>query len=255
MRLGVVADVHGNADAVRAVMSDAAALEIDAWWALGDLVLFGPRPVEVLELLRGLPNIRYVRGNTDRYVVHGGQPAAHATPEDAVQSVDLVDRYGKMAGSIGWTRGALVQAGLLRTLVGLPTSLRTVLPDGSRLLGVHASPSTDDGPGIDTRCTAEVLSGLVSGRDADIVVGGHTHDATDRIVGDVRALNPGSVGLPRSCGRAQWLVIDADATTVEVEHRAAPFDAGSVAAELHDRGYPSARFLEGLLLGTGAFVD
>lgn len=113
----------------------------------------------------------------------------------------------------------------------------------------------DDGPGIDTGCTDEVLGDLVGGCGADIVVGGHTHDATDRVVGGVRALNPGSVGLPRSWGRAQWLVISADATRIEVEHRVSPFDAGSVAAELHDRGYPSAGFLEGLLLGTGAFVD
>ena len=255
MRLAVVADVHGNVEALRAVMSDAGGLGIDAWWALGDLVLFGPRPVEVLELLDELPEVRYVAGNTDRYVVHGGQPSPHATPADAVGSVDLVERYGNMAGSIGWTRGALVQAGLLHRLAGLPASLRTVLPDGSRLLGVHASPVADDGPGIDPRCTDEVLRGLVSGCVADIVIGGHTHDPTDRLVGDVRALNPGSVGLPRAWGRAQWLVITADATTVEVEHRAAAFDAGSVAAELHDRGYPSAGFLEGLLLGTGAFVD
>jgi predicted phosphodiesterase len=252
--LAVVADIRGNAEALQAVLSDAAASDIEEWWALGDLVLFGPRPVEVVELLGELPKVRYVMGNTDRYVVQGGQPSPHATPADAVGSVELVERYGNMAGSIGWTRGALVQAGLFHRLVGLPASVRTVLPDGSRLVGVHASYSADDGPGIDTRCTDEVLRGLVCGCDADIVVGGHTHDATDRVVGEVRALNPGSVGLPRSWGRAQWLVIAADATTVEVGHRVSSFDAGSVAADLHDRGYPSAGFLEGLLLGTAAFV-
>lgn len=68
MRLGVVADVHGNDLALRAVLNDAGRVGVDRWWALGDLVLFGPRPVEVLELLLGLPGIEMLSGNTDRLV-------------------------------------------------------------------------------------------------------------------------------------------------------------------------------------------
>ena len=45
MRLGVIADVHGNDVALRAVLDDAARYHVDRWWVLGDLVLFGPRPV------------------------------------------------------------------------------------------------------------------------------------------------------------------------------------------------------------------
>ena len=66
MRLGVVADIHGNDVALHAVLRDAVRREVDHWWALGDLVLFGPRPAEVLELLQGLPGISMLRGNTDR---------------------------------------------------------------------------------------------------------------------------------------------------------------------------------------------
>jgi len=48
MRLGILADVHGNDVALRAVLDDAAECRVDRWWILGDLVLFGPRPAEVL---------------------------------------------------------------------------------------------------------------------------------------------------------------------------------------------------------------
>jgi predicted phosphodiesterase len=68
MRMGILADIHGNDVALRAVLQDAARQDVDRWWALGDLVLFGPRPAEVLELLHGLPSISMLRGNTDRYV-------------------------------------------------------------------------------------------------------------------------------------------------------------------------------------------
>jgi hypothetical protein len=43
------------------VLQDAEHLDVDRWWALGDLVLFGPRPAEVLEILLGLPVAGSVR--------------------------------------------------------------------------------------------------------------------------------------------------------------------------------------------------
>ncbi|MGH3304586.1 MAG: metallophosphoesterase family protein [Streptosporangiaceae bacterium] len=65
MRLGILADIHGNAVALRAVLNDAAGRQVDRWWALGDLVLFGPRSAETLELLQSLPGISMLSGNTD----------------------------------------------------------------------------------------------------------------------------------------------------------------------------------------------
>jgi len=121
--MGFLADIHGNDVALRAVLEDAAAQQIEQWWALGDLVLFGPRPAEVRDLLQGLPGISMLRGNTDPYVLTGEQPAPHATAADAAASTDLVKRYGAMAAGIGWTRGVLDQAGLLDSLAALPMQL------------------------------------------------------------------------------------------------------------------------------------
>src|SRR4051812_40042657 len=121
MKLGVVADIHGNSVALDAVLADAEAVGVEQWWALGDLVLFGPRPVEVIETLRALPHVAFVGGNTDRYVVTGEQPDPHRTPADAVGDLGLVERYGAMAGAIGWTKGALAQAGLLEWMADLPS--------------------------------------------------------------------------------------------------------------------------------------
>jgi predicted phosphodiesterase len=254
VRLGLVADIHGNAVALDAVIADGKSHGVDAWWALGDLVLFGPRPVEVLEALLALPGVAFVRGNTDRYVVTGEQPQPHATPADAVGDVDLVERFGYMAGAIGWTRGALCQAGYLDWLERLPPRQHVELPDGSTLLGIHASPSADDGPGIDNIIADDELSKLVAGCEADLIVGGHTHDATDRTIGDVRALNPGSVGLPRRCVGASWLLIEAGDTYTRVEQRRVPFDVDDVVNDLHARRYPSAAFLEAILRRTHPFA-
>ena len=48
----MLADIHGNAVALRAVLDDASRYGVERWWALGNLVVFGPRPAEVLSSSR-----------------------------------------------------------------------------------------------------------------------------------------------------------------------------------------------------------
>jgi predicted phosphodiesterase len=262
MRLGIMADIHGNDVALRAVLDDAAGCRVDRWWVLGDLVLLGPRPAEVLGLLRPLPGLEMLRGNTDRYVLTGEQPAPHATAADAAGNVGLVERYGLMAAGIGWTRGVLCQAGLLDALADLPGELRLGSPGGTRVLGVHASPGSDDGPGIEPGIPDEQLSSLLAGCAADVVIGGHTHIAADRLVDGIRALNPGSTGIPKRPGEASWLLLEfsdrlehpgdlAHGTVdgLKAEHRMVSFDVEAVARDLRARLHPNAEFLEAILTG------
>lgn len=250
MKLGVIADVHGNEVALRAVLDDAARYRVDRWWVLGDLVMFGPRPAETLELLRDLPGVGLLRGNTDRYVLTGEQPAPHATAADAVGRLDLVERYAEMAAGIGWTRGVLDQAGSLDYLAALPAQLRLQFPGGTTILGVHASPGADDGPGIDPGLPDEQLSCLLAGCGADVVVGGHTHYQADRLADGIRALNPGSTGIPRPPGQAGWLLLQDDGHgELTAQHHAVPFDVGAVVRDLHRRRHPNAAFLDAVLTG------
>lgn len=254
MRLGVISDVHGVAAALELVLDDGEQLGVDRWWALGDLVLFGPHPAEVLEMLAELDDIGFVTGNTDRYVLTDDQPHPHATPEAASTDVELVRRYGLMAAGAAWTRGVLDQAGLLGLLDGLPDQQYTVLNDGTRLLGVHASPRSDDGPGFDTTSSDYEIADLLDEVDADWVVGGHTHDPTDREVVGIRVLNPGSVGLPRTVGSARWMVIDSSTDRTIVEHRAVAFDVRAVVDALNRRRHPNREFIASVLFH-GRFIE
>ena len=249
MRLGVIADIHGNDVALRAILEDAEHFAVDTWWVLGDLVLFGPRPAEVLDLLSTLPGISMLRGNTDRYVLTGEQPAPHATAADAAASLDLVQRYAAMAAGTGWTRGVLDQAGVLSTLTALPPRLRLRLPGGTTVLGVHASPNADDGPGIDPKVSADELRSLLADCAADVVIGGHTHQITDRVVTGVRALNPGSAGLPRLPGATAWLLLEDSGHGLTVTQRTVPFDVTAVVDDLKGRNHPNAEFVASLLTG------
>lgn len=249
MRLGVLADVHGNDVALRAVLRDAGELGVDQWWVVGDLVLFGPRPVEVLAALSDLPGVQMLRGNTDRYVLTGEQPAPHQTAADAIASVDLVQRYGDMAAGTAWTRGVLDQGGMLSTLASLPAHLRVELPSGVTVLGVHASPQADDGQGIAPETSEDQLRLLLAGCGADVVIGGHTHRSTDRLVDGIRAINPGSVGMPRVPGIAEWALIEDDGDGLALSHRAVTFDVSAVVHDLRRRNHPNKEFVDSILTG------
>ncbi len=63
MRALVVSDVHGNLQALQAVLS--AAGSFDELWNLGDIVGYGANPNEVINTIRALARIN-VRGNHDR---------------------------------------------------------------------------------------------------------------------------------------------------------------------------------------------
>lgn len=143
MRIGLISDIHGNRHALEAVIADAP--EIDRWWVLGDLVAIGPVPVGTLELIADLPQVEAVSGNTERYVLTSDRPAP--TPGDVLANPALFELYGTIQRSFAWTGGALAAHGWGEWLSDLPLEVRTELPDGTAVLGVHASPGRDDGEG------------------------------------------------------------------------------------------------------------
>src|SRR6266508_2341601 len=111
-----------------------------------------------LARLAALPSARIVRGNTDRYLVTGDRPpdapslaAAQAEPAKLPQLVEVEQ-------SLTWAQGYLAATGWLDWLAALPVEQRLTLPDGTRLLGVHASPGHDDGPGLDPAAPDETLA-------------------------------------------------------------------------------------------------
>ena len=147
MRIAFLSDIHGNSIALDAVLADIETLgDVDATWVLGDLVAIGSDPIGALERLEALPNTTFVRGNTDRYTTDGSRPRPWEA--DVRADPSLLARFGEVQRSFAWTQGMVTAAGWFDWLSALPLDARMVLPDGTRLLGVHASPGTDDGHGV-----------------------------------------------------------------------------------------------------------
>ena len=214
MKVLALYDVHGNLDALDAVLADPRAADPDLIVIGGDAVP-GPFARATLNRIDALPSpVRWVRGNGEREV-------AAAVGAPAPPPGDVIARTAAMtAAKLGDDRS--------RALGELPQTLEI---DG--VLYCHATPRRDDE--MLTRISpADAWDEALADVEARLVVAGHTHQQDDRVVGDVRFINAGSVGLPyEGDGAARWLWV-ADGRP---ELRQTAYDAARAGARMLEAGW------------------
>lgn len=242
VRIGLISDIHGNRHALDAVIADADRQGIDRWWVLGDLVAIGPDPVRTVEMIANLPHVQIISGNTERYVLSDDRPPPHR--DAVVADPELLPLYAVVQRSFAWTAGALAATGWTDWLRELPHEVRTRLPDGTSTLGVHSTPARDDGAGITPDRDEEDLRRELAGAAAELVFAGHSHRPTDRMVGEVRAVNLGSVSNPITDDlRASYVVLHADRDGHRVEHRRVDYDQAAFLDAVVRSGHPAHDYI------------
>jgi predicted phosphodiesterase len=112
------------------------------------------------------------------------------------------------------------------------------------VLFCHASPRRDDEM-LTRLSTPERWAQALAGVTAALVVAGHTHQQDDRVVGGVRFVNAGSVGLPyEGDPAARWLWV-ADG---EPELRQTAYDGARAGARMLAAGWPDERSVRAALV-------
>jgi predicted phosphodiesterase len=251
MKIAILSDVHGNALALNAVLADIARERVDAYRVLGDLVALGPSPAATARTLVALPNARFVYGNTDRYLLAGNAPWTPDRIESLRGDRTALEGFLGFIASFPWARGAITASGHLPWLRAIPLEIRETLPDGTRVLLVHAAPGTDDGRGIPPDMTDAELAEALSGADADLVIVGHTHiplDREARVNGvTIRVHNLGSVSRPETDEhRAMWTLLTADEAGYTLERRFAVYDIDRVKAQFDEVQHPAAEVIKAM---------
>lgn len=249
LKAAILADIHGNTLALEAVLQDIQVRGgVDQYWVLGDLAALGPDPLGVLERLKKLPEARFIRGNTDRYLVSGEQPGPDL--KEILNNLEALNMKMRLASSFSWTVGAVAAAGWLPWLRGLPLEMRLLLPDGTRLLAVHAAPGTDDGDGLRARSSDDELHRLVAQAEANLLLVGHTHIAFDRRVDNVRVVNPGSVSNPFPPDlRASYAILSGDMGGYSIEHCRVDYDHQAVIEAMRRLAHPSEAYITRFMRG------
>ena len=244
MRIAILTDPHGNSIALDAVLTDIESSGgVDGYWVLGDLCAMGPDPIGVAERLRALAHAQFVHGNTDSWLVKGmdffaGEVSAEAIPARAA-----------MTSTLAWTRGMLTASGHLGWLSTLPLEWRVTLPDGTRVLCVHASPGTDDGPGFHPAHEDAAMAERAASADADLVFVGHTHWPMSRQFGSVHVVNPGPVHLQTAPDfRAKYVLLEADESGYSITFRYVDYDRDAVVGQLGEHHHPAEAYITNMIV-------
>jgi putative phosphoesterase len=221
---------------------------VDGYWLLGDYCALGPDPVEVLERITKLPNAQFIRGNTDRYITTNNAPEPSLAAVTANPS--LLAKHTEVQRSMAWTQGAITVTGWLDWVAQLPLDIRLTLPDGTRVLLVHAAPGADDGQGIYPTHTDEELRTLLGQPEADVICVGHNHCVIDRTLENWRVLNPGSLSNPLASDvRASYMIINADEAGYRVQAYRVDYDHMAAIEQVRKVQHPGAGYIIRLLSG------
>lgn len=210
MQYLILSDMHGNFEALAAVLRRVRRKRFDAILVLGDLVGYGAAPNQVVEAIRELPGtVHRIRGNHDKVVagLESGENFNHAA-----------------LAAARWTSEHLTKANLrfVRELAQGPLRL----PEGFAIC--HGSPLDEDQYVFSMFDAWEIFESF----DADLIFFGHTHvpsmfavrgretqvallrGTSGSIVleaGTRYLINPGSVGQPRDRDpRAAYMSYDTD---------------------------------------------
>jgi putative phosphoesterase len=179
MRVAVLSDVHGNLRALEAVLADMG--QVDVVVANGDLLAFGPDPAGTLDTLRRLPNVIFVSGNNDRYLV---ERRWEGRPSDGWEAEAFANLH--------WTAEAIGREGIA-FVESWPFQQRLDLGGGA--LVVHASPIADN-VGMFPWTPDSQLGHMLRDVDEPLVICGHTHLVMDRQPDNHRVISDGSGGFP-----------------------------------------------------------
>lgn len=241
MKIAIISDIHGNNEALDAVLKDIKEQKCDKIYCLGDLAMAGPEPSKLVQKIKGMAtdeNFLIIQGNTDEKlgtydkgfeeILDKNVPVmAHAYRADLQELSDEDKNY----------------------LAFLPANLITD-ENGVKIMLCHGSPRKND-ENITPDFDVNELESMTKDLEADVIFCGHTHVPCGFVTENEKTIvNVGSVGRPfsekpKSC----YAIINIeDNSDFGIEHRLVDYDFQTAAEKLKARGFEGADKLAAMLI-------
>lgn len=192
MRLGLIADIHGDVQSLEAALRRLDGLAVDRIVCAGDLVGYGDEPDEAVKLIRER-EIPCVMGNHDRWALERRQ----------------------LFGLRGW-RAAELRDDTWAFLETLPFSRR--LEYGSRAVEIHhGSPASDTEYVTSYKPLPRSVESFWERTRAQFLVLGHTHIPMIEHCPEGTVINPGSVlNVPGIQTSHTLAILDTDRPSIRI---------------------------------------
>lgn len=215
-RTGVVADIHSNIHALRAVFEMLDTLGVDRIICAGDVVGYGAHPDACCADIRRR-GVRSIAGNHDRAAL--------------TRDISRLNPYA--AAAAVWTHDNLDDDSR-EFLASLPGRLDIGIGDKATASVFHGSDMDPDEYVYEQAVDETILERC----NRDVVVLGHTHIPFAIALPSGKVLNPGSVGQPRDGDpRASFAILSAEPVRCEI-HRA-EYDIAEASEAILKAGLPA----------------
>lgn len=213
MKIAVISDIHGNMEALNAILEDIKENKCDRIFCLGDYAMAGPEPAEAINRIRELKNAELIQGNTDWMIANYTENVYNSIKEAApVMAEALKNDFEILPNE---------QKEFLKNL---PEKM-SVEVEGVRILLVHGSPRKNNENILPDTLMSE-LEKMLEGVEEDIILCGHTHMPCGfQTTNKKTVVNVGSVGRPftdepKSC----YLLLEIENGKCLFEHKFVEYD-------------------------------
>ncbi|MGC6486228.1 MAG: metallophosphoesterase family protein [Planctomycetota bacterium] len=235
MKIGILGDVHGNLDALTAVVEVLQREQVDAWVQVGDIVGYGPEPSACIDLIRDLGCVTCL-GNHDaavlgrldtsyfnnfaRAAIHWTAPQLRPSDYEFLNSLALVEQREEFTV----VHGTMHMPEQFGYVVSVVEALESFEHQQTRLCFVGHS-----------HVPAIYLRRQESPRDIHVVP--HSEAETSYRGFEKVLMNVGSVGQPRDEDpRAAYALVDTDLEIASI--RRVAYDIESVQEKIRRAGLP-----------------
>lgn len=182
MKVAAIADIHGNGIALKYAIQDIKSLGINKVIILGDVVIKGPMPSHVLDMLccKDIDVMAWIKGNTDMWFEEISENWEPSTENE----IELLSYFKYAKHHLSDDQISLINK--------LPYH-QSITINGKTILCVHGTPKSIN-KAITFSVSEEEIMKEISGVDEQVILCGHSHTVYSGEISDKKIFNVGSIG-------------------------------------------------------------
>lgn len=240
MKIAIISDIHGNMQALEAVLNDIRKEKCERIFCLGDLAMAGPEPSRTIEKIKELAqssDFTIIQGNTDEMIANCNNQILHLLEQNNPIMANAIESDVLTL--------AEEQKNFLRAL---PEQNESEV-ESVKILLVHGSPRKNN-ENIFPDLKIEEVEEMIKGTNADLIFCGHTHVPCGYQTNTKQTVvNVGSVGRPfsqepKSC----YAIAEIKDGQVAIKHNFVEYDVQTASQILAQRGFEGADKLAQMLI-------
>lgn len=240
MKIAVISDLHGNMQALEAVLNDIKKENCKKIFCLGDIAMAGPEPSKTVDKIQQLiadTDFTIIQGNTDEMISNCDNQMIHMLEENNPVMAHALECDVTVLSE--------EQKNFLRDL----PKQKEININGIKILLVHGSPRKNN-ENIFPDLKIEEVEEMIAGTDANIIFCGHTHVPCGYQTNTKQTVvNTGSVGRPfsqepKSC----YAILEINDKEYTIKHNLVDYDYQTAAKILNERDFDGADKLSQMLI-------